>query len=414
MIGIDVLHIDRIEKLKKKERLFARIFSDNELSYIAKKNKSPQTIAGLFCAKEAVSKVFGTGMGAKIFFNDIEILHRDGAPTINIHRPKLKKLMNEHGYEDIKISISHDGDLAIAVAFAVKGEDFPELDPQMAKLLPERNDNFHKYDYGKVLMIGGKKGMHGSVTLASKAAMRTGAGLTHLLVPSSLENAISQNLIEVITKTYPSDENGAFGDFDQEEFIDYIKSFDAIAFGPGIGQGKEAGRMLNLLLKHFQGPLVIDADGINLLAKAEPFEKTNIYLTPHEGEFSRLGALSKEEIRKDRLKACQRYLEDHNLKLLLKGKNSIIIDRNSYYINGSGSSALATAGSGDCLTGILLSLLAREDSINMLRLAAYIHGLCGDFAASELGEDSVIASDLIDYLPKVLKGLRELQDLEGK
>ena len=409
MLGVDVLNINRIRNLKRRERFIKRVFTEDEKEYIESRNNSDQTIAGLYCAKEAISKVFDTGLGAKLFFQDIEILHLQGAPYVNIKLPKIQALMAEKGYRDIDISISHDGDLATAIACASPGlEDYPKIDRDLATLMPPRNEDFHKYDYGKVLIIGGKKGMHGSVTLSAMSAMRTGAGLAQLLVPSSIEHAINNWLVESIIKTYPSNDEGEFGDFDREDFIKYIKTFDAIAFGPGIGRGQSARDMLDILLTEYLGPLVIDADGINLLSELSflDYKKKNIYITPHEKEFSRLSGFEKEDIKADRVLSCKIFVENNPINLLLKGRNSIVINDEELYINKSGSSALATAGSGDCLTGILVALLARSDSFDMLKLAAYIHGLCGDFAATDLSEDSVIASDIVMYLPKVIKALR--------
>ena len=410
MLGVDILNINRIRNLKKRDRFIKRVFTDNEREYIEAKNNSNQTIAGLFCAKEAVAKVFDTGLVAKLFFQDIEILHLKGAPYINTKLPKIHALMTEKGFKEIDISISHDGDMAIAIAMARPVfEVYPKIDKDLAKLMPERNEDFHKYDYGKVLVIGGKKGMHGSVTLAAKAAMRTGAGLTHLLLPSSIESACNQWLLETIVRTYPSDYKGEFAKFDREEFIQYIKTFDSIAFGPGIGNGEAAKDMLDIILTEYLGPLIIDADGINILSNLSflDYKKKNIYLTPHEKEFSVLSGFDIESIKADRILSCKIFVENNPINLLLKGKDTLVVNDQEVYVNKSGSSALATAGSGDCLTGILLALLGRQDSFDMLKLAAYIHGLSGDFASRDLGEDSVIASDIIDYLPKVLKALRK-------
>ena len=429
MIGIDLLKINKIEKLKKKEKFIKRVFTQKELAYLEQKNFSNQTIAGIFAAKEAVSKVFGTGIGAKLSFKDIEILHENNAPFINIQKEGIKKLLKEYGCKGIGISISHDEGYCVAVAEAWDlSEDLTfngsaqvrdlsdnfRLNKEMACLLPKRNEDFHKYDYGNVLVIGGKKGMHGSVTLACMASMRTGAGLTHLLIPDSIENQVNNWLLETIVHTYKSDEEGEFADFDEEEFVDFVKKFDAIAFGPGIGRKKPAKKMLKLLLTFHHGSLVVDADGINLLADMDFSKKQNIYVTSHQMEFSRLTGLSLEEIKKDRIKSCKIFIKNHPINLLLKGKNSVVLNNEEIYVNDSGSSALATAGSGDSLTGILVALLGRKDHIDMLKLATYIHGLCGDYASLDLGEDSVIASDIIRYLPRVMKDLRKEERNDSK
>ncbi len=417
MLGTDIVNINRISNLKKKDRFIARFFTQEEIKYIAKKNNSCQTIAGIFSAKEAVSKAFKTGIGKDLGLKDIEILHKNGAAYVNLDNEKIKRLLEENQADGLDISISHDGDYAISQAILFKSpsqEDYyPPVDKKMAALLPKRDENFNKYDYGNVLIIGGKKGMHGSVSLCSLASMRTGAGLSHVLVPESIESQVSNKVLESIIHTYGADQDGEFADFDQEDFVAFIKRFDAIAFGPGIGKKAPARTMLKLLLTSYAGPLIVDADGISLLSDLGAFSKENVYITPHEGEFARISGLKPARIREDRLGACQEFLERCPINLLLKGKDSIIINKEETYINKSGSSALATAGSGDSLTGILVALLARKDHLDMMKLAAYIHGLAGDYASQDLGEDSVIASDIIGYIPKVIKNLRK-EEANGK
>lgn len=412
MIGVDILKINKIEKLKKRDRFINRVFTQKEIAYLEQKNFSNQTIAGIFAAKEAVSKAFGTGIGAKLSFQDIEILHKDNKPYINLD--KMGEILKEYGYSKVDVSISHEDEYAVAVAQVWDLSDCPRLNRKMAGLLPERNEDFHKYDYGNVLVIGGKKGMHGSVTLACLAAMRTGAGLTHLLIPDSIENQVNNWLLETIVHTYKSDDEGEFADFDEDEFVDFVKKFDAIAFGPGIGRKEPARQMLTILINFYQGPLLVDADGISLLKDLDYSVKENIYVTGHHKEFSNLSGFEVEAIRMDRLSYCKKFVEKHSINLLLKGKNSIVINKKEIYVNESGSSALATAGSGDSLTGILLALLGRKDDIDMLKLATYIHGLCGDYASEDLGEDSVIASDIIRYLPRVMKDLRREESYGDK
>ncbi|MDO5027547.1 MAG: NAD(P)H-hydrate dehydratase [Tissierellia bacterium] len=408
MLGIDIVDIDKIKNLKKRDRFLQRFFTPDEREYLQLKNNSYQTMAGIFSAKEAVAKAFKTGIGAKIGLKDIEIGHQDQAPYVKLTKKKIRRLLQEKGYDQIAISISHDGKYAISQAILHRSTTGPRpmIDPTLAQLLPERNEDFNKYDYGNVLIIGGKRGMHGSVSLASLASMRTGSGLCHLLIPDSIYQPVANRVLEPIIHVYKSDCDGEFSDFDHKAFIDFIEGFDAIAFGPGIGRKAPARKMLGLLLKNYQGPVLIDADGINLLKDLGPFEKKNVYISPHEKEFARLLQLDINLIKKDRLGACKEFLKKYSINLLLKGKNSIIINERQVYINKSGSSALATAGSGDSLTGIIISLLARRDHIDMMKLAAYIHGLAGDYASLDLGEDSVIASDIVNYIPEVIKDLR--------
>ncbi len=418
MIGIDILEIDKVNSLMSRDRFFERVFTQEEMVYLQEKKMSRQTIAGLYAAKEAVAKMFGLGIAKGLGFKDIEVLHDENmAPYLNLKKKIIRKLMDKRAIKDVCLSISHDGDKVVAVASANLYEDqenSPEIDKEMAGLLPERNPFYNKYDYGKVLIIGGKQGMGGAITLAAKASLRSGVGITCVLVPDSISQSLSYKLTEVIIHSQKSDPKGEFSPVEKDKFLDFINGFDAVAIGPGMGQNLAAKRMLELIIENYEGPLVIDADGINVLSKEVEIAdlKKNIYITAHEMEFARISGYSVEEIRADRLKKAQEFVNVHDVNLLIKGPNSLIINRRGHYINKTGNSGMATAGSGDSLTGILVGLLARKDSIDMLRLAAYIHGLAGDYCSQEMGEDSMLASDIINYLPRAFKDMRKEQENE--
>lgn len=280
---------------------------------------------------------------------------------------------------------------------------------EFANLLPKRHEKANKYDYGNLLIIGGKKGMAGSVSLAAMAALRSGAGLVHLYVPCSIADTLAIKLTEPIIHTGPSDSKGAFALTNQEKLFDLFQNIDAVAIGPGLGLGLGARHVLRSVIEHFKGPILLDADAINILAeeKEDFINHKNIYLTPHEREFQRLSGFSLNEINSDRKHFLQTYLDGKDINILLKGHHSLIASKDECYINETGNSGMATAGSGDALTGVAVSLLAREDSLDMLRLACFLHGYAGDLAALELGQDGMIASDIIAYLPKAIKSLRE-------
>lgn len=420
MIGVDILKIDRIEKLKKHDDFYERIFTEREIEYINSKNGANQTIAGLYCAKEAISKLLGTGLGSKIWFKDMEILHEDNKPYLNVHNKKLKILMDFKGIEDIYISITHEKEYAICVAHGSESDDTPEkninYDMDIARLLPKRDPSFNKYDYGKIMLIGGKRGMAGSISLAAKAAMKSGAGLTYVYAPDSIETALSIKLTEPIIYAKESNQQGEFGNIDKDELLDLFKNLNAIGVGTGMGKGDGAREILEFIIENYKGPLVIDADAINILAEHKDLinKKHNIYITAHEMEFSRISGINIDDIKANRISSAKLFSEKNDVNLLLKGKNSIIINKDKEYINFTGNSGMATAGSGDVLTGITTALLAREDSIDMLYLAAYIHGLAGDLAKKYVGEDAMIASDIIKNLPFALKEMRKGIELYEK
>ncbi len=172
---------------------------------------------------------------------------------------------------------------------------------------------------------------------------------------------------------------------DKERLDDLIERADAIAFGPGIGKGEDRQRLLKDILTRRNIPTVIDADGIDLLARIdledEDFKKkrNKCIITPHLGEFSRISKISIEEIEKDRLTHAKKFAKDNNLILLLKGKNTIITDGSRCMVNTTGNSAMANGGMGDCLTGIITSLCAQSyEPFLAAALGAYLHGACGD------------------------------------
>ena len=408
MIGVDIFKIDRVEKLKQRKTFYKRFFTSNEYAFIEKKNFSNETIAGLIAAKEAVAKMFKTGISTRLGLLDIEILHDNAVPKINMENRKIKSLALAKGVQGLDISISHDGEYAIATCVS-SNRGAIRVQKQMAKLLPKRDESFNKYDYGKVLIIGGKKGMSGSVRLAARAAMRTGAGMVYVYTPESITNVLALSLVEPIIYMAKENNKGEFSDFDEKEFIEMIRRMDSIAIGPGMGSPESGKKMIELIFKNFEGPVVVDADGLNIISQEKDLLKLkkNVYITPHHMEFSRLSNIPVKVIDENREEKARAFLEEYNINLLLKGHETLVINKNNKYINPTGNSGMATAGSGDILTGMLAALLARVDNFDMLRLAAYIHGLCGDLAKIKYGEDSMVASDLIGQIPTIMKEMRD-------
>mgnify|MGYP001156478609 FL=1 len=409
--GIDIIRVGRIDELRAKERFLTRVFTPKELTYVAEKNYSSRTIAGMFSAKESILKALGLGLGGGLALRDLEILHdKRNKPYLNVEVDKLKNHLLARGIEGIEVSISHDGDYAISSAQLVK-EKKPslDLDYELLSRLPKMEDDFHKADMGKVLIIACSQGMTGAGYLASQAALRTGAGLVYLLVPKSLGPILEIKTVETIVRTIDDGGSGRFLAAYLDQLKPLIKDMDAIAIGPGLGRHQDNLVYLEYLIENFEGPLLIDADGLNSLAEKPDLldKKTNIYLTPHAMEFSRLSGLGLDQINGARLEEARSFVDRYNVNLLLKGKNSIVINRKESYINRSGNEGMATAGSGDVLTGMALALLARQDSLESLKLACHLHGLAGDLAGQEKSKRSMVASDIISFLPSIMKMLEE-------
>ncbi|WP_258103930.1 NAD(P)H-hydrate dehydratase [Marinoscillum sp. MHG1-6] len=266
-----------------------------------------------------------------------------------------------------------------------------------AALLKPRKKFMHKGDAGRLLIVAGKYGSMGAALLCGRAAMRSGAGLLMMHVPKSgvrilqvglpeamVEADIHQNCISEVTT-----------DFD----------FDVMGIGPGIGQGEITRKALEELLTRTKNPVVLDADALNIIgANPELLAKVpeGSILTPHPGEFRRLVGGWSDDFEK--LKLLQEFCKIHHLHVVLKGANSAVCDAEGRtYFNPSGNPGMATAGSGDVLTGIISGLLAQNyEPFQALSLGVYLHGLAGDLAADTLGVNSLMASDLIEWLPEAI------------
>jgi ADP-dependent NAD(P)H-hydrate dehydratase / NAD(P)H-hydrate epimerase len=268
-------------------------------------------------------------------------------------------------------------------------------------LIPTRKKFSHKGSFGHGLLIAGSQGKMGAAVLSSRACMRTGIGLLTTHLPSKgyeiLQIAIPEAMVSIdTTLEYPST-------------LPDLSKYTAIGIGPGIGTNDFTGLMLRQLLKTAKVPLVIDADALNLLAlNPELMEllPENTILTPHPGEFDRLTGPS--------VSGYQRHLKQlelskkYKINIVLKGSHTSITSSNGYcHFNSSGNPGMATAGSGDVLTGIILSLLAQGyHPLQASITGVYLHGLAGDIAEVQTGEESLIASDIIDYISKAFKTVK--------
>lgn len=263
-------------------------------------------------------------------------------------------------------------------------------------ILKKRNPNSHKGTYGKVGIIAGSKGMTGSAYLASNAALRTGSGLVY--------NIVSKDILDIMTLKYIEPIAKSFDDIDS--MMGFLENLNSLCVGPGMGTEKQSEDILKAVLS-VEKPLLIDADGINLLAKNLDLLKSRKYptvLTPHTVEFSRLTGLSPEYINKNRIECAENFAKEYDVTLVLKGHNTIVASKDKTYMNVSGNPGMATAGSGDVLSGIITSLLGRNiDSFDAAKLGVFMHGMAGDFAADTFSMDSLVASDIINNLHKVFR-----------
>lgn len=386
MIGIDIVEVNRIKKIMRDhENFLAKVFNEDEIKRIEKRKKPYERIAGMYAAKEAVAKAMTTGIG-KISFHDIKIKYIENLPYAEVFDKKFY------------LSISHEKNYAVAVA-KICEENFIEkivVDAEIKSLWKNRDDDTHKGDFGKIAIVGGSLGMTGSSYLSSNAALKAGSGLVYNIVPREIIEIMSIKFIEPIAK--------AFDDLDEmEKFLDGL---DVIAMGPGMGLGEYAREVFGKII-NTEKNLLIDADGLNILSKnlnlLEDRKSFTTILTPHEGEFARLTGLSLEEIKNNRKRLAVEFAEKYKVILVLKGHKTIVTDGEEVYVNKTGNSGMASAGSGDVLTGIISAFMKNYDLFDAARLGVYIHGLAGDIYASKNSKTSLRARDLIENLDNVFK-----------
>lgn len=275
-------------------------------------------------------------------------------------------------------------------------------DSYIKRWLPLRKRESHKGDYGKILLLCGSEGYTGAAALAAQAALRCGAGLVYLGVPRCVYPILAGKLTEAIVFPLPCD-GGGLSERAIPEILERLQSMDACLLGCGLGRGQGIFPIVRAVLQQAKCPVVLDADGINVLAghiNVLREAACPTILTPHEGEFLRLGG----ETAPSRLAGTVKLSRMTGSVVLLKGYRTLICGRSGCYINRCGNPGMATGGSGDVLAGIITALLGQGlPPLEAAVLGARLHGRAGDLAAQHLGEYSLLPTDLIRTLPQLLK-----------
>lgn len=270
--------------------------------------------------------------------------------------------------------------------------------------LPGRKPVSHKYSYGRALIVAGSEGFSGAPALAANACERGGAGLTQVMVPNRIYSIVAAKCDGAVVTPVRSKENGTADRVALAEILPQLKRASACAVGPGLGHDQDALEIVRTILREATCPLVLDADALtvcgmdmSMLSRC----RVPVILTPHEGEFTRLGG----ELTDGRLHGALKFAAEYpNAILVLKGYGTLICSGHEVTVNPTGSPAMAKGGSGDVLCGLICALLAQGfDPLFSARTAVYLHGLAGDLACSELGEYCVAPSDLISFLPAAFK-----------
>lgn len=273
---------------------------------------------------------------------------------------------------------------------------------QVMQLLPTRSVDAHKGSFGKILLLCGSRGYTGAAALAAMGALRSGAGLVYLAVPESIYTIEAVKLTEPVI--YPVfDENGMYAPSSVEKILSIAQGKNAILIGSGMGQSEGTLAATKAVLENYPGPVVLDADGINVMKAHKDVLRGRPYptiLTPHPGEFQRFTGNYSD----DRIAIASELAMELGVIVLLKGHKTVITDGVSCYINPTGNPGMATGGSGDVLSGIIVSLLGQGlKPLEAAVCGAWLHGAAGDICASEIGQYGMIPSDMIQVLPRLLK-----------
>ena len=269
-------------------------------------------------------------------------------------------------------------------------------------LLPDRNPWGHKGNFGKLLLLCGSRGYTGAAFFAAMGALRSGAGLVFLGVPESIYGIEAVKLNEPVIFPLP-DESGRLSADAVPEILTRLPQMDAVLVGPGLGQSEGTLAVVRAVLEKAECPVVVDADGINVLSAHRDLlrgRKLPTILTPHDGEFARLGGV----IGEDRMSAAAALAEELGCVVLLKGHETCITDGTDGFLNPTGNPGMAVGGSGDVLAGVITALLgAGLPPLEAAACGAWLHGAAGDRCAAELGQYGMLPTDMLSALPRLMK-----------
>ncbi|MBE6986207.1 MAG: NAD(P)H-hydrate dehydratase [Ruminococcaceae bacterium] len=270
------------------------------------------------------------------------------------------------------------------------------------ELLPDRHPEAHKGDFGKILLLCGSEGFTGAAALAAMGALRSGAGLVYLGVPRSIYAIEAVKLTEAIVFPLP-EEDGKLSAAALAPILRRLPQMDAVLIGPGLGQSEGTLAVTREVLEEATCPVVVDADSINVLAAHKDIlreRRHSTILTPHAGEFRRLGGQTGQ----GRVSDAVAFARDTGCILVLKGHETVITDGEECYVNPTGNPGMAVGGSGDVLSGIIVSLLGQKlPPLQAAACGCWLHGAAGDICAGEIGQYGMLPSDMVEVLPRLMK-----------
>ena len=285
--------------------------------------------------------------------------------------------------------------------------EFVELD-FLTPYFSKRRKDTHKGTYGHLFLLSGSLGKTGAAVMAGKAALKMGAGLVTVGTPKSCLSLVARSMVELMTEPLPETSDKTFSEEALDITLSLLEGKDAFLIGPGISTHESTSRFVKALLPQVRVPVVLDADALNILSPFPEILKTlkiPVVLTPHPGEFARLLDCSTSDVFKNKLELASRFAQEYGVYLVLKGYRTLTAAPDGkIFINPTGNPGMATAGSGDVLSGMLAAMIIQEkDMLPAVLAAVYVHGLSGDIAAERLGEKSLTARDIIRYISSAIK-----------
>ncbi len=287
---------------------------------------------------------------------------------------------------------------------------------ELARYLPPRKVETHKGDYGHLMVVAGSKGKPGAARMVVEGAFRAGVGLVTVATPESVQPILAPQVMEMMTEPLPETREGTLSAKATARVQKLLDGKGVLTLGPGLSTAAETQSFIREVVAGTRIPLILDADGLNAFSQCPELlsgKDRPLILTPHPGEMGRLLGISSAEVQNDRITIVQKFSVDHFCFVVLKGYRTLIADpEGNVWANPTGNPGMATAGSGDVLTGILSGMVAQGiPTLHAILLAVYLHGLSADLCASRRGELPLMARDIIAYLPDamahLLKGLDE-------
>lgn len=327
--------------------------------------------------------------------------------TITFGLPKIGNMLYP-GYDHCgKLYLSH-----ISFPPSLYNADSIKVEINNPVELPKRNKDAHKGDFGEVLFIAGASSYFGAPYFSALSFLKAGGGYSRLATPVSISSFLANKGSEIVFLPQKETPSGSIALKNKDELLKLSERVDMVVIGPGISLAKETQELVRQLAQEIKKPLLIDGDGITAISKDIEIiknRKAETILTPHMGEMSRMTKMEISELNKNKIGVLQRTAKELNAMIVLKGAHSLIgYPDETVFINMSGNPGMATAGSGDVLTGTIAAMFGLGLSLkDAVRMGVFLHGFSGDLAAADKGEDGITAQDILDYLPATMKCYRE-------